>query len=33
MHISALLVVVGEAWLFRSVALLIYAGAAALVFH
>jgi protein-S-isoprenylcysteine O-methyltransferase Ste14 len=33
MYISALLVVVGEAWLFRSVALLIYAGAAAIFFH
>jgi hypothetical protein len=29
----ALLVVVDEAWLFRSVALLVYAGAAAIVFH
>ena len=33
MYISALLVVVGEAWLFRSLSLLAYAGAAAIVFH
>jgi protein-S-isoprenylcysteine O-methyltransferase Ste14 len=33
MYISALLVVVGEAWLFRSLPLLTYAGAAAIFFH
>ena len=33
MYISALLVVVGEAWLFRSVPLLAYAVAAAVFFH
>jgi protein-S-isoprenylcysteine O-methyltransferase Ste14 len=33
MYISALLVVVGEAWLFRSLPLLVYAGAAAIFFH
>jgi protein-S-isoprenylcysteine O-methyltransferase Ste14 len=33
MSISALLVVVGEAWLFRSVPLLAYAGGVAIVFH
>jgi protein-S-isoprenylcysteine O-methyltransferase Ste14 len=33
MYIAALLVVVGEAWLFRSLPLLTYAGAAAIIFH
>lgn len=33
MYISALLVVVGEAWLFGSLPLVAYAGAAALFFH
>ena len=33
MYISALLVVVGEAWLFGSLPLLVYAGAAAIFFH
>jgi protein-S-isoprenylcysteine O-methyltransferase Ste14 len=33
MYISALLVVVGEAWLFSSLPLLVYAGAAAIFFQ
>jgi len=33
MYIAALLVVIGEAWLFRSLPLLTYAGAAAIYFH
>jgi protein-S-isoprenylcysteine O-methyltransferase Ste14 len=33
MYIAALLVVIGEAWLFRSLPLLVYAGAAAIIFH
>jgi protein-S-isoprenylcysteine O-methyltransferase Ste14 len=33
MSISAILVVVGEAWLFRSLPLLAYAGGVAIVFH
>jgi protein-S-isoprenylcysteine O-methyltransferase Ste14 len=33
MYISALLVVVGEAWLFHSLSLLVYAGAAAICFQ
>jgi protein-S-isoprenylcysteine O-methyltransferase Ste14 len=33
MYIAALLVVIGEAWLFRSLSLLAYAGAAAIFFH
>ncbi len=32
-YIAALLVVVGEAWLFFSLSLLVYAGAMALFFH
>ncbi len=32
-YIAALLVVVGEAWLFLSLPLLVYAGAAAIFFH
>jgi protein-S-isoprenylcysteine O-methyltransferase Ste14 len=32
-YIAALLVVAGEAWLFLSVALLVYAGAMAVIFH
>ncbi len=32
-YIGALLVVLGEAWLFRSPPLLVYAGAAAICFH
>jgi len=32
-YVAALLVVVGEAWLFRSVPLLAYAAAMAVVFH
>jgi protein-S-isoprenylcysteine O-methyltransferase Ste14 len=32
-YIAALLVVLGEAWLFLSVSLLIYAGAMAVLFH
>ncbi len=32
-YISALLVVLGEAWLFFSVPLLLYAGVAAISFH
>jgi protein-S-isoprenylcysteine O-methyltransferase Ste14 len=32
-YLSALLVVVGEAWLFLSLPLLVYAGAMALLFH
>ena len=32
-YIAAILVVVGEAWVFRSIALLAYAGAMAVVFH
>jgi protein-S-isoprenylcysteine O-methyltransferase Ste14 len=33
MYISALLVVIGEAWLFRSLPLLAYAGGAAIFFQ
>ena len=33
MYISTLLVVVGEAWLFRSLPLLAYAGAMAIFFQ
>jgi len=33
MYISALLVVLGEAWLFLAPELLVYAGAMALCFH
>jgi protein-S-isoprenylcysteine O-methyltransferase Ste14 len=33
MYIAALLVVIGEAWLFRSLPLLAYAGAAEIIFH
>lgn len=32
-YLAALLVVVGEAWLFLSLPLLVYAGAAAILFH
>ncbi len=32
-YLAALLVVLGEAWLFRSVPLLVYAAAMAVVFH
>src|SRR6516165_10148704 len=32
-YIAALLVVLGEAWLFTSLALLVYAGIMAVVFH
>jgi protein-S-isoprenylcysteine O-methyltransferase Ste14 len=32
-YIAALLIVCGEAWLFRSVELLLYAGALAVAFH
>jgi protein-S-isoprenylcysteine O-methyltransferase Ste14 len=32
-YIAALLVVVGEAWLFVSLPLVVYAGAAAIFFH
>ena len=32
-YIAALLVVLGEAWLFTSLALLVYAGAMAVFFH
>jgi protein-S-isoprenylcysteine O-methyltransferase Ste14 len=32
-YVAALLVVVGEAWLFLSMALLVYAGAVAMFFH
>ncbi len=32
-YIAALLVVVGEAWVFVSLPLLVYAGAAAVLFH
>ena len=32
-YLAALLIVLGEAWLFRSSALLAYAGAAAVFFH
>jgi protein-S-isoprenylcysteine O-methyltransferase Ste14 len=32
-YLAALLVVCGEAWLFLSIPLLIYAGAMAILFH
>ena len=32
-YLAALLIVLGEAWLFGSAALLLYAGAAAVAFH
>jgi protein-S-isoprenylcysteine O-methyltransferase Ste14 len=32
-YVAALLVVVGEAWLFLSMALLVYAGAVAMFLH
>jgi protein-S-isoprenylcysteine O-methyltransferase Ste14 len=32
-YVAALLVVLGEAWLFLSVSLLLYAGAMAILFH
>jgi protein-S-isoprenylcysteine O-methyltransferase Ste14 len=32
-YLAALLVVLGEAWLFFSPSLLVYAGAMALLFH
>lgn len=32
-YVAALVVVIGEAWLFFSLPLLVYAGAAALFFH
>ena len=32
-YLAALLIVLGEAWLFLSLALLAYAGAMAVVFH
>jgi len=32
-YLAALLVVVGEAWLFLSLPLLVYAGAMAISFH